>query len=106
MFNEKYNALVSFQYSFSGNIIPTATNRVYYFFEAYHYENTPKIKGKVIIEDEVFILVNKEHPEHSILYKVSLLNDCAILLLVEPPEIGKNVITEDEQNGLKKYYKN
>jgi len=106
MFNEKNNILVSFQYSFSGNIIPEADNRIYYFFEAYHYRNIPEIKDKVLIEDEVFILVNKEHLEHSILYKITIQNDCAILQLIELPEIGKNVITEDEKKGLKKYYKN
>ena len=105
LFNQKNNILVSFHYSFSGNIIPDAYNRIYYFFEAYHYENIPEIKDKVLIEDEVFILVNKENPEHSILYKVSIQNDYAILQLVELPEVGEHVLTEDEKNGLKKCIK-
>ena len=98
--NKKYNVVIKFHFSHeaifrSSNVEPSRI--LLNIYKVQNYQDSIPVN---YIENEFFLLVNKDLPIYSVLYKIVIDNKSAKLEMVQKPLVGLELLSNDEIQGV------
>lgn len=102
--NKKYKVVISFHFSHKAIFPSTNKEHSRIIFKPYKLQNYQAPIPDNYIEDELFVLVNKDLPNYSVLYRVVIDNKSAKLEMVQKPLFGLELLSNDEIQGIEEKY--